>query len=46
LTTVWVVEMDVTMIPLAFGLGIFAFVVLMLGYEMASAWLSWRSSRR
>jgi len=38
--------MDVLSIPLAFGLGIFAFVVLMLGYEMASAWLTYRKASR
>ena len=46
MTTVWVVEMDVLQIPLLFGLGVIALALLMLGYEMASAWFAERNARR
>jgi len=41
-----VVEMGVLSIPLAFGLGAIALALLLLGYEMASAWLSYRKAFR
>ncbi|WP_256366104.1 hypothetical protein [Thermococcus sp. ES12] len=38
--------MDVLQIPLLFAYGVLALVLIGLGYEMASAWLSYRKASR
>ena len=38
--------MDVLSIPLLFAFGVLGIVLAALGYEMASAWLSYRKALR